>query len=125
MNKLDQNQINNLFSTAFDKYDRNHDGIIDYNEFQSLIIEMYQIITRQYGGPALTKIRQAWSEIDYDGNGYITKQEFNKNAKIEIESILSQPSNGTKNVLSDPVSGQYGTGYGQQSYQGYGRAQYY
>ena len=57
INYRDQQQFDYFFATAFDKYDRNRDGRIDYNEFQPLVNEMCQIIAQKYGtGPTLDKI---------------------------------------------------------------------
>ena len=115
-----QDEFDRFFATAFDRYDVNRDGRIDYNEFQPLINDMCSIIQRKYGaGPTLDKIRQAWMSLDRDNSGYITRYEFSRRAKEEVERILAQ-------------SGGYGAqgyrqaGYGQQGYgaQGYGQAGY-
>ena len=51
-----QNDFDTFFATAFDKYDRNRDGKIDYKEFQPLVNEMCQLIAQKYGhGPAVDK----------------------------------------------------------------------
>ena len=106
-----QNEFNNYFLSTFDKYDRNRDGRLDRNEFQPLINEMCQRVQQQYGsGPTLDKIRQAWITLDRDQSGYITRDEFSRRARAEVERILSEPSYGQQ-------------GYGQQGYapqQGYG-----
>ena len=95
INYRDQQQFDYFFATAFDKYDRNRDGRIDYNEFQPLVNEMCQLIARKYGnGPTLDKIRQAWYTMDTNRSGYITRQEFSTKAKREVERILSQPNYG-------------------------------
>ena len=115
-----QDEFDRFFATAFDRYDVNRDGKIDYNEYQPLINDMCSIIQRKYGsGPTLDKIRQAWMSLDRDNSGYITRYEFSRRAKEEVERILAQ-------------SGGYGAqgyrqaGYGQQGYgaQGYGQAGY-
>ena len=115
-----QDEFDRFFATAFDRYDVNRDGKIDYNEYQPLINDMCAIIQRKYGsGPTLDKIRQAWMSLDRDNSGYITRYEFSRRAKAEVERILSQ-------------SGGYGAqGYGQAGYarqgygaQGYGQAGY-
>ena len=108
-----QRDFDYFFATAFDRYDRNRDGRIDYNEFQPLINDMCQMITQKYGyGPTVDKIRQAWSAMDFNRSGYITRQEFSTRAKYELERILSQPNYG-------PQAGGYGApGYGAQP--GYG-----
>ena len=63
-----------FFATAFDRYDRNRDGVIDYNEFQPLINYMCQNITQRNGyGPTVDKIRAAWSSLDINRSGYIMK----------------------------------------------------
>ena len=86
-----QSEFDSFFATAFDKYDKNRDGKIDYKEYQPLINEMCSIIQKKYGsGPTLDKIRQAWLSLDKDKSGYITRQEFSTKAKKEIEKILSQ-----------------------------------
>ena len=106
-----QSEFDRFFATAFDKYDRNHDGKIDYNEYQPLINDMCALIQQKYGtGPTLDKIRQAWSTLDRDRSGYITRQEFSTRAKQEVERILAGS----------------GAGYGQQGYgqQGYGQQGY-
>jgi len=108
-----QSEFDRFFATAFDRYDRNRDGRIDYNEYQPLINDMCNMIQQKYGsGPTLDKIRQAWMSLDRDRSGYITRQEFSTRAKREIERILSQSG------------GQ--AGYGQQGYgqPGYGQAGY-
>ena len=107
-----QRDFDYFFATAFDRYDRNRDGRIDYNEFQPLVNDMCQMITQRYGyGPTVDKIRQAWSTMDFNRSGYITRQEFSTRAKYELERILSQPNYG-------PQAGAYGAGYGAQP--GYG-----
>ena len=110
-----QTEFDRFFATAFDKYDRNRDGRIDYNEYQPLINDMCNLIQQKYGsGPTLDKIRQAWMSLDRDNSGYITRQEFSTRAKREVERVLSQ-------------SGGYGqAGYGQGGYgqAGYGQAGY-
>ena len=110
-----QSEFDRFFATAFDRYDRNRDGRIDYNEYQPLINDMCNMIQQKYGsGPTLDKIRQAWMSLDRDNSGYITRQEFSTRAEREVERILSQ-------------SGGYGqAGYGQAGYgqPGYGQAGY-
>ena len=114
-----QNDFNNFFLSTFDKYDRNRDGRLDRNEFQPLINEMCQRVQQQYGsGPTLDKIRQAWMTLDRDQSGYITRDEFSRRARAEVERILSEPSYGQQG---------YGQqGYGQPGYgqQGYGQQPY-
>ena len=120
-----QNDFNNFFLSTFDKYDRNRDGRLDRNEFQPLINEMCQRVQQQYGsGPTLDKIRQAWMTLDRDQSGYITRDEFSRRARAEVERILSEPSYGQQGY-GQPVYGQQGygqQGYGQQPYgqPGYG-----
>ena len=97
-----QSEFDRFFATAFDKYDRNRDGVIDQNEFQPLINDMCALVQQKYGsGPTLDKIRQAWSALDRDRSGYITRQEFSTRARQEVERILAQNT---------------GAGYGQQGY---------
>ena len=87
-----QREFDYFFATAFDRYDRNGDGVIDYVEFQPLINDMCQIITRRYGyGPTVEKIRAAWSALDFNRSGYITRNEFSYRARYELERILTQP----------------------------------
>ena len=87
-----QAEFDYFFSTAFDRYDVNRDGVIDYNEFQPLINDMCQIITQRYGyGPTVDKIRAAWSALDFNRSGYITRNEFSTRARYELERILTQP----------------------------------
>ena len=125
-----QNEFNNFFVSTFDKYDRNRDGRIDYNEFQPLINEMCQLIIRKYGnGPTVDKIRQAWYAMDTNRSGYITRQEFSTRAKREVERILSQPSYGAQPAYGAPGYGAqpaYGApGYGAPHHQpGYGAPGY-
>ena len=95
INYGDQKEFDRFFATAFDKYDKNKDGKIDYNEFQPLVNEMCQLITQKYGyGPTVDKIRQAWNTMDKNKSGFITRQEFSAKAKREVEAILSQPQPG-------------------------------
>ncbi len=114
INYRDQREFDYFFATAFDRYDRNRDGRIDYNEFQPLINDMCQMITQRYGyGPTVDKIRQAWYAMDFNRSGYITRHEFSTRAKYEVERILSQPNYGT------------GAGYGPQyGAPGYGASGY-
>ena len=87
-----QAEFDYFFATAFDRYDRNRDGVIDYHEFQPLINDMCQIITQRYGyGPTVDKIRAAWSALDFNRSGYITRNEFSTIARYEVERILTQP----------------------------------
>ena len=118
-----QTEFDRFFATAFDKYDRNRDGRIDYNEYQPLINEMCSIIQRKYGsGPTLDKIRQAWLSLDKDKSGYITRAEFSTRAKKEIERVLSQA--GGQPGYAQPGYGQ--PGYGQPGHvqPGYGQPGY-
>ena len=123
-----QSEFDRFFATAFDKYDRNRDGKIDYNEYQPLINDMCNMIQQKYGsGPTLDKIRQAWMSLDKDRSGFITRQEFSTRAKAEIERILSQQ--GSQAGYGQQGYGQQGygqQGYGQQGYgqQGYGQQGY-
>ena len=111
INYRDQQQFDYFFATAFDRYDRNRDGRIDYNEFQPLINDMCNMIIQKYGnGPTVEKIRQAWYAMDTNRSGYITRQEFTTKARYEVERILSQPNYG-------PQPG-YGAGYGQPPHYG-------
>ena len=140
-----QSEFDRFFATAFDKYDRNRDGRIDYNEYQPLINDMCNMIQKKYGsGPTLDKIRQAWMSLDRDNSGYITRQEFSTRAKQEIERILSQPGQagygqqgygqagygqqgyGQQHHAHGPHAGYGQAGYGQQGYgqQGYGQPGY-
>ena len=106
INYRDQREFDYFFATAFDRYDRNRDGRIDYNEFQPLINDMCAMIGNKYGyGPTLDKIRQAWYAMDFNRSGYITRHEFSTRAKYEIERILSQPNYG------QPAYGAPGYGY--------------
>ena len=123
-----QSEFDRFFATAFDRYDRNRDGRLDYSEFQPLINDMCQMIQQKYGtGPTLDKIRQAWMTLDRDGSGYITRQEFSTRARAEVERILSQssqPGYGAQPGYGQPGYGQ--PGYGQPGYgqPGYGQPGY-
>ena len=87
-----QREFDYFFATAFDRYDTNRDGVIDYAEFQPLINDMCQLITQRYGyGPTVDKIRAAWSALDFNRSGYITRNEFSTRARYELERILTQP----------------------------------
>ena len=87
-----QAEFDYFFATAFDRYDTNRDGVIDYREFQPLINDMCQLITQRYGyGPTVDKIRAAWSALDFNRSGYITRNEFSLRARYELERILTQP----------------------------------
>ena len=87
-----QAEFDYFFATAFDRYDTNRDGVIDYAEFQPLINDMCQIITKRYGyGQTVDKIRAAWSALDFNKSGYITRNEFSYRARYELERILTQP----------------------------------
>ena len=113
-----QNEFDKFFATAFDRYDRNRDGRIDYNEYQPLINDMCNMIQQKYGsGPTLDKIRNAWMSLDKDHSGFITRKEFSTRAKMEIEKILTQPS-----AYGQPGGYCQQGGYGQPGYgaQGYG-----
>ena len=112
-----QTEFDRFFATAFDKYDRNRDGRIDYNEYQPLINDMCMMIQKKYGsGPTLDKIKQAWMSLDKDRSGYITRAEFSTRAKREIERILSQQGG----VRPQPGYGQ--PGYGQPVQPGHHQA---
>ena len=129
-----QDEFDRFFATAFDRYDINRDGKIDYNEYQPLINDMCSIIQRKYGaGPTLDKIRQAWMSLDRDNSGYITRYEFSRRAKAEVERILSQSGYGAQGYgqAGYSQSGYGAKGYGQAGYgqpgygaQGYGQAGY-
>ena len=104
----DQKQFDQFFATAFDRYDKNRDGKIDYKEYQPLINDMCKMIQNKYGsGPTLDKIKQAWMTLDKDRTGYLTRNEFSTRAKQEVEKILKQQG-------ALPAHGQQG--YGQQGH---------
>ena len=88
---------------------RNRDGFIDYAEFQPMINDMCEMITQRYGyGPTVDKIRAAWSSLDFNSSGYITRNEFSTRARYELERILTQP---------DYIPAGYNPGmYGNQGY---------
>ena len=117
INYRDQREFDYFFATAFDRYDVNRDGRIDYREFQPLINDMCQMITQRYGyGPTVDKIRQAWYAMDFNRSGYITRHEFSTRARYEVERILSQPN-------YPPAYGAPGyvpPAYGAPQYGGYG-----
>ena len=109
INYTNQAEFDYFFATAFDRYDRNRDGRIDYNEFQPLINDMCNMIIQKYGnGPTVDKIRQAWYAMDTNRSGYITRQEFTTKARYEVERILSQPNYGQPAYGAQP--------YGQPGY---------
>ena len=117
INYRDQREFDYFFATAFDRYDRNRDGRIDYNEFQPLVNDMCQMIGQRYGyGPTVDKIRQAWYAMDFNRSGYITRREFSTRAKYEVERILSQPNYGPQPGYGPgyipPAQPGYGAGYG-------------
>ena len=103
INYSDQSEFDRFFETAFNKYDRNHDGRIDVNEYQPLINDMCYEIEKKYGsGPNLVKIREMWSKLDMDKSGFITRNEFSIKARMEVEKLMA---------------GTYGQpGYGQPGY---------
>ena len=143
-----QNEFNNFFVSTFDKYDRNRDGKLDRREFQPLVNEMCQSVQQKYGsGPTLDKIRQAWMTLDRDNSGYITRDEFSRRARAEVERILNDPGYNPQGYNPQAYGQQgYGPhggfgphgfgphggfgpgqqGYGQQGYgqQGYGQQGY-
>ena len=117
INYSNQAEFDYFFATAFDRYDRNRDGVIDYREFQPLINDMCQMITQRYGyGPTVDKIRAAWSSLDFNRSGYITRNEFSTRARYELERILTQPDYmpaGYRPGMygAAPYGGGYGPGY--------------
>ena len=116
INYRDQQQFDYFFATAFDRYDRNRDGRIDYREFQPLINDMCNMIIQKYGnGPTVDKIRQAWYAMDRNQSGYITRQEFTTRARYEVERILSQPNYGPQPGYGAPGYGPH-PGYPQPGY---------
>ena len=120
-----QTEFDRFFATAFDRYDRNRDGKIDYNEYQPLINDMCAMIQKKYGsGPTLDKIRQAWMSLDKDRSGYITRHEFSTRAKQEVERILAQQNQpGYQPGYQQPGYQQPGyqqPGYQQPGYQQHG-----
>ena len=126
INYRDQREFDYFFATAFDRYDRNRDGRIDYNEFQPLVNDMCAMIGQRYGyGPTVDKIRQAWYAMDFNRSGYITRQEFSTRAKYEVERILSQPNYGVPQAgygpgYIPPAQPAYGAGYNAGYNAGYG-----
>ena len=108
-----QAEFDYFFATAFDRYDTNRDGVIDYREFQPLINDMCQLITQRYGyGPTVDKIRAAWSALDFNQSGYITRNEFSYRARYELERILTQPDYIPVGYVAQP----YGVGYVPPAY---------
>ena len=126
INYSNQAEFDYFFATAFDRYDRNRDGVIDYNEFQPLINDMCQMITQRYGyGPTVDKIRAAWSALDFNRSGYITRNEFSTRARYELERILTQPDYMPVGYRPGMYGAQpygpprYGTGYASGYAPGY------
>ena len=106
VNYSSQAELDYFFATAFDRYDVNRDGVIDYAEFQPLINDMCQIITQRYGyGPTVDKIRAAWSALDFNRSGYITRNEFSYRARYELERILTQPDYIPVGYVPPPYGG--------------------
>ena len=118
-----QNEFDRFFATAFDRYDVNRDGRIDYKEYQPLINDMCAMIQQKYGsGPTLDKIRQAWMSLDRDRSGYITRTEFSTRAKQEVERILAQQGQpGCQQGYGQPGYNQH---HGHHPQGGYGQAGY-
>ena len=121
-NYNDRTQFNNYFQSEFDKYDRNHDGKIDQNEFMPMVNDMCNKINAEYGqyDPNIAnKIRQAWQSIDKDGSGYITKDEFTTQAQRKLQQILNSSGYGGQQGQWGPQGqqGQWG-GQGQWGPQG-------
>ena len=118
-----QNEFDRFFATAFDRYDVNRDGRIDYKEYQPLINDMCAMIQQKYGsGPTLDKIRQAWISLDRDRSGYITRTEFSTRAKQEVERILAQQGQpGYQQGYGQPGYNQH---HGHHPQGGYGQAGY-
>ena len=115
-----QTEFDRFFATAFDRYDRNRDGKIDYKEYQPLVNEMCSLIQKKYGtGPTLDKIRNAWMSLDKDHSGFITRNEFSTRAKKEIERILSQAQPGFVQPGIGP-HGQVQHGFAPHGMHGYG-----
>ena len=111
-----QAEFDYFFATAFDRYDTNRDGVIDYAEFQPLINDMCQLITQRYGyGPTVDKIRAAWSALDFNRSGYITRNEFSYRARYELERILTQPDYMPVGYVPSAY-GAYGYGYTVPAY---------
>ena len=126
-----QSEFDRFFATAFDRYDTNRDGKIDYREYQPLINDMCAMIQQKYGsGPTLDKIRQAWMTLDKDRSGYITRHEFSTRAKQEVERILAQQNQpgyqaGYQQGYPQQHGHGHGHGYGQHHHQqGYGNQGY-
>ena len=75
------------------------------------------MITQRYGyGPTVDKIRAAWSSLDFNRSGYITRNEFSTRARYELERILTQPDYmpaGYRPGMygAQPYGGGYGPGY--------------
>ena len=108
INYTNQAEFDYFFATAFDRYDTNRDGVIDYREFQPLINDMCQLITQRYGyGPTVDKIRAAWSALDFNRSGYITRNEFSTRARYEVERILTQPDYIPVGYVVQPVGYAY------------------
>ena len=80
-----QREFDYFFAIAFDGYDRNRDGVIDYHEFLPLIndICMPNDYSKMGYGPNVDKIRAAWSAFEFNRSGYITRNEFSTRARYE------------------------------------------
>jgi len=112
-----QSEFDKFFATAFDKYDKNRDGKIDFREYVPLVNDMCSIVQKKYGsGPTLDKIRQAWMSLDKDKSGFITRHEFSTRAKQEVERILNQA--GAQQGFGQQGYGPHGP-HGQYPQQGY------
>ena len=121
INYRSQDEFDYFFTNTFDRYDRQRDGVIDYNEFQPLINDMCQDITQRFGyGPIIDKIRTAWLALDFNRSGYFSRNELSKRARYELERILTQ----SEYIPNGYSPGMYGPqalripSYPSQSYRG-------
>ena len=121
INYRDQASFDAFFSMIFDKYDYNKDGYISFNEYQSLIHEMCELMIQTYGnGPIIDRIRNTWYVMDVNRNGFIERQEFCTRAKFELEMILGQPQY-TPHIYHASPGIQHTNGFYDRGNYGYGR----
>ncbi|UJR16401.1 hypothetical protein I4U23_003304 [Adineta vaga] len=84
-------QRKKFFSMMFDIYDRNHDGVLDFDEY------LYAL-SALTGANRLRTIETLFNFFDIHNQGYITREEFNSRKKIAAQ-FLGQSKTGMKEHL--------------------------
>ena len=81
-----------MVTLLFEKYDINHDGLIDFDEFCSFCLDMNGLTERDI-------LRQIFDICDLDGNGYLDIEEVKRLGQLMGLQVTSSDALATVKAL--------------------------